>query len=45
VVEALRHAGILAKETHGQTIRLSPPLVVTRDEVDWALRRIAAVLH
>ena len=45
VVEALRHAGILAKETHGQTIRLSLPLVVTRDEVDWALRRIAAVLH
>ena len=44
VVEALRE-GILAKETHGQTIRLSPPLVVTRDEIDWALERIEAVLH
>jgi ornithine--oxo-acid transaminase len=45
VVEALRDKGILAKDTHGQTIRLSPPLVVTRDEIDWALERIEAVLH
>jgi ornithine--oxo-acid transaminase len=45
VVEALRAKGILAKETHGQTVRLSPPLVVTRDEIDWALERIEAVLH
>lgn len=45
VVEALRERGILAKETHGQTIRLSPPLVVTRDEVDWALDRIESVLR
>ena len=45
LVEALREKGILAKETHGQTIRLSPPLVVTRDEIDWALERIEAVLR
>ena len=45
VVEALRERGILAKETHGQTIRLSPPLVIERAEIDWALERIAAVLH
>ena len=45
LVEALRGAGILAKETHGQTIRLSPPLVIERSEIDWALERIAAVLH
>ena len=45
VVEALRARGILAKETHGQTIRLSPPLVIERAEIDWALERIAAVLH
>ena len=44
VVEALRARGILAKETHGQTIRFSPPLVVARDEIDWAVERIAAVL-
>lgn len=45
VVEALRESGILAKETHGQTVRLSPPLVITRDEVDWALERIAKALR
>ena len=45
LVEAMRGKGILAKETHGQTIRLSPPLVVTRDEIDWALERIEVVLR
>ena len=45
VVEALRERGILAKDTHGQTIRLSPPLVIERDEIDWALERIEAVLR
>jgi ornithine--oxo-acid transaminase len=45
VVERLRDKGILAKETHGQTIRLSPPLVIKKDEIDWALERMAAVLR
>ncbi|HET9068702.1 MAG TPA: ornithine--oxo-acid transaminase [Amaricoccus sp.] len=45
VVEALRAKGILAKDTHGQTIRFSPPLVVTREEIDWALGRIDAALR
>lgn len=45
VVEALRREGILAKETHGQTIRLSPPLVIEKGEIDWALERLARVLH
>ena len=45
VVEALRERGILAKDTHGQTIRFSPPLVIERGEVDWALERIATVLR
>ncbi len=44
LVEALREKGILAKETHGQTIRLSPPLVIEQGEIDWALERIAEVL-
>lgn len=44
VVEALREKGLLAKETHGRTIRFSPPLVITEAEVDWALERIAQVL-
>jgi ornithine--oxo-acid transaminase len=45
VVEALRDRGILAKDTHGQTIRFSPPLVIERDEIDWALERIGASLR
>jgi ornithine--oxo-acid transaminase len=44
-VEALRERGILAKDTHGQTIRFSPPLVIERDEIDWALERIGEVLR
>ena len=42
--EALRRAGLLCKDTHGHTIRVSPPLVIARKEADWALERIAAVL-
>ncbi len=42
--ERLMAAGILAKETHHQVIRFAPPLVITEDEVDWALARIAPVL-
>jgi ornithine--oxo-acid transaminase len=42
--EKLMDLGILAKETHGQVIRFAPPLVITRDEADWALERIARVL-
>ena len=42
--EALQGRGILAKDTHGHTIRIAPPLVITGDQVDWALERIAATL-
>jgi ornithine--oxo-acid transaminase len=42
--EALQRDGILAKETHTTTIRFAPPLVITRDEVDWSMERIAPVL-
>lgn len=42
--EALRATGILAKDTHGHTIRIAPPLVITRDQVDWALERFDRVL-
>ena len=41
---ALKDAGLLAKDTHVDTIRLAPPLVITRDQVDWALEKIEAVL-
>jgi len=43
--EALMKHGILAKETHVNTIRFAPPLIITRDEVDWAMERIRPVLH
>ncbi|MBO9100100.1 MULTISPECIES: ornithine--oxo-acid transaminase [unclassified Rhizobium] len=42
--DALKTLGILAKDTHGHTIRLAPPLVITADQVDWAVERLAKVL-
>ena len=42
--EKLLRLGILAKETHAQVIRFAPPLVITREELDWALERIERVL-
>ncbi|HZM69640.1 MAG TPA: ornithine--oxo-acid transaminase [Candidatus Cryosericum sp.] len=42
--ERLMDLGILAKETHDQVIRFAPPLVITREEADWALERIGQVL-
>lgn len=43
--ERLEKEGILAKETHGQVIRFAPPLVISREEIDWALERIARALQ
>lgn len=42
--ERLMDLGVLAKETHHQVIRFAPPLVISREEVDWALERIEKVL-
>jgi ornithine--oxo-acid transaminase len=42
--EALQREGLLCKETHVNTIRFAPPLVITKDEIDWAMERIAKVL-
>lgn len=42
--EKLRDLGILCKETHEQVIRFAPPLVITKEEVDWILERAAKVL-
>ncbi|GAA1078219.1 ornithine--oxo-acid transaminase [Pseudonocardia alni] len=44
VCVALARRGVLAKETHGVTVRLSPPLVVTHDEVDVLVDTFGAVL-
>ena len=44
VVLALKDRGILAKDTHGYTIRISPPLVITKEQIDWAVEQIQTVL-
>ena len=43
--EELMREGLLCKETHDTVIRLAPPLTITRDEIDWAFERIAAVIE
>ncbi len=45
ICEKLMERGILAKETHQVVVRLAPPLVITREEIDWAVDQIAAVLQ
>jgi ornithine--oxo-acid transaminase len=42
--EALQTRGVLAKETRAHVIRFAPPLIITRQEVDWALERVQEVL-
>jgi ornithine--oxo-acid transaminase len=44
VCEALLARGVLAKEAHGGTIRLAPPLVVRDDDLQWAVDQLASVL-
>jgi ornithine--oxo-acid transaminase len=43
--EALKEEGVLCKETHDRVIRVAPPLVITREDIDWALERFARVLR
>ncbi|RFA17301.1 ornithine--oxo-acid transaminase [Subtercola boreus] len=45
VCERLMERGVLAKDTHGSTIRLAPPLVVSEADLDWAVDQLAAVLQ
>jgi len=42
---ALKDAGILAKQTHGNIIRFAPPLIITEEQLEDALQRIVKVLH
>jgi len=44
VCEALVRAGVLSKETHDTVVRLAPPLVIERADLDWALDRFAEVV-
>jgi len=44
ICERLLERGVIAKDTHGQTIRLAPPLVITREELDQAVDAFADIL-
>jgi len=43
--EALKHKGILCKETHGNIIRLAPPLVIEKEDILWAAEQIRSVIE
>lgn len=43
--ELLKNEGILAKETHEMVIRFAPPLVITKEEIDWAIPKIKKILE
>ena len=44
IVEGLMGRGLLSKETHETVVRLAPPLVITREQIDWAVTQIKEVL-
>ena len=45
IAERLLGRGVLVKDTHGQTIRIAPPLVVRATELDWAVEQLRVVLE
>ena len=42
--EQLKEVGLLCKETHDTVIRFAPPLIISKEELDWAIERIQKVL-
>ncbi len=42
--EKLKENGLLCKETHDHIIRFAPPLVITKDQIEWAVEIISSVL-
>lgn len=44
VCEALMKRGMLCKETHDVVVRLAPPLIISKDEIDWAVEQVEIVL-
>jgi len=42
--EQLKEEGLLCKETHDTVIRFAPPLIITKEELDWAINKIRKVL-
>ncbi|MGW7021646.1 ornithine--oxo-acid transaminase [Streptomyces decoyicus] len=45
ISEQLMARGVLAKDTHGATIRLAPPLVISKEDLDWGLDQLRGVLE
>jgi ornithine--oxo-acid transaminase len=45
VSERLMSAGVLAKDTHGTTIRLAPPLMISQEDLDWAVDQLDALVR
>jgi ornithine--oxo-acid transaminase len=45
VCEKLLAVGVLSKETHDTVIRLAPPLVISREDLDWAIDRISETIR
>jgi ornithine--oxo-acid transaminase len=45
VSERLMEAGVLAKDTHGSTIRLAPPLMISQEDLDWSLDQFESVVR
>jgi ornithine--oxo-acid transaminase len=45
VSERLMKAGVLAKDTHGSTIRLAPPLMISQEDLDWSLDQLESVIR
>ncbi len=43
-VKKLRDEGLICKETHDKIIRFAPPLVITKEQIDWAFKKISKVL-
>ncbi|MEU6145447.1 ornithine--oxo-acid transaminase [Streptomyces sp. NPDC047081] len=44
VSEKLMDRGVLVKDTHGATVRIAPPLVIGKEDLDWGLGQLRAVL-
>lgn len=45
ICEALMQRGLLSKETHSTVVRLAPPLIISKAEIDWAVTQIREVLQ
>jgi ornithine--oxo-acid transaminase len=45
ICEKLMAKGVLAKDTHEKTVRFAPPLVITKEEIDWAIERIKPIFE